>query len=172
MKLVALLVGTIVSILPMGAAQMQHSPPNNSFRKIEQPLPLKIGVVLGGLTLIGAELWWFLGRKQQQQQASQINGVQDVLIAVDGGYRPDRIVVVAGEPVRLSFDRLDRNSCLDELLIPDFGISTRLPIGQTTTVEFTPTTAGEYAFTCGMRMFRGVIEVKTAKSLPIERERI
>ena len=62
--------------------------------------------------------------------------------------------------MRLSFDRLDSNSCLDEVLIPDFGISTRLPIGQTTTVEFTPTKPGEYTFTCGMRMFRGVIEVK------------
>ena len=164
MKLITVLVGTIVSILPMGAAQIQHSPPNNSFRNIEQPLPLKISVVLGGLTLIGAELWWFLGRKQQQQ-ASQTNGVQEVSIAVDGGYRPDRIVVVAGEPVRLSFDRLDRNSCLDELLIPDYGIFTRLPIGQTTTVEFTPTKAGEYAFSCGMRMFRGIIEVKPKASI-------
>gem|GEM_PF-2946442 len=39
-----------------------------------------------------------------------------------------RIVVVAGEPVQLSFDWLNRNPCLDELLIPDFGITTRLPI--------------------------------------------
>ena len=64
MKLVAILVGTIVSILPMGeSSQMQHLPKNRSFQPIEQPLPVKIGVVLGGLTLVGAELWWFLGRK-------------------------------------------------------------------------------------------------------------
>jgi plastocyanin domain-containing protein len=74
------------------------------------------------------------------------------------------IAVNNGEPVRLSFHRLDSNSCLDEVLIPDFGISTRLPVGQTTTVEFTPTKIGEYAFTCGMRMFRGVIEVKATRS--------
>jgi plastocyanin domain-containing protein len=159
MKLVTILVGTIVSIFPMGESEMPHSPINKSFRQIEQPLPLKVGVVLGGLTLVGAELWWFLGRKQQQQQATQTNGVQEVLITVDGGYRPDRVIVNVGEPVRLSFHRLDRNSCLNEVLIPDFGISTRLPIGQTTTVEFTPTKTGEYAFTCGMRMFRGAIEV-------------
>jgi plastocyanin domain-containing protein len=163
MKLAAILVGAIVSLLPMGAgAQIQHSPTNRSFQPIEQPLPVKVGVVLGGLTLVGAELWWFLGRKQQQQQAAHSNGMQEVLITVDGGYRPDRIVVIVDEPVRLSFDRLDRNSCLDEVLIPDFGISTRLPVGQTTTVEFTPTKVGEYAFTCGMRMFRGVILVRSA----------
>ncbi len=160
MKLAAFLVGTMISIFPMGESDMPHSPTDRSFRKIEQPLPIKIGVVLGGLTLVGAELWWFLGRKQQQQQATQANGVQEILITVDGGYRPDRVVVTSGEPVRLSFDRLDGNACLDEVLIPDFGISTRLPVGQTTTVEFTPTKVGEYTFTCGMRMFRGVIEVK------------
>ncbi len=160
MKLAAILVGTIISIFPMDESDLPHSPTDKSFRKIEQPFPIKIGVVLGGLSLVGAELWWFLGRKQQQQQATQTNGVQEVLITVDGGYRPDRIVVVVGEPVRLSFHRLDSNSCLNEVLVPDFGISTRLPVGQTTTVEFTPTKTGEYAFTCGMRMFRGVIEVK------------
>ena len=162
MNLAAIMVGTMLSLAQMGGEspmQMQSSTSDRSFRQIEQPLPVKVGVVLGGLTLIGAELWWFLGRKQQKQQATQTNGVQEVLITVDGGYRPDRVIVVVDEPVRLSFDRLDRNSCLDEVLIPDFGISTRLPVGQTTTVEFTPTKAGEYTFTCGMRMFRGVIEV-------------
>lgn len=162
MKLAAILVGTaLLSIFPMGMgnSQMQHSPTDRSFQPIEQPLPVKLGVVLGGLTLVGAELWWFLGRKQQKQQATQSNGVQEVLVTVDGGYHPDRVIVNSGEPVRLSFDRLDSNSCLDEVLIPDFGISTRLTVGHTTTVEFTPIKAGEYTFTCGMRMFRGVIEV-------------
>ena len=161
MKLAAILIGTIISILPMGmGTEMQHSPTNRSFKPIARPLAVKVGVVLGGLTLVGAELWWFLGRKQQQQQATHSNGVQEVLVTVDGGYRPDRVVVGVDEPVRLAFHRLDRNSCLDEVLIPDFGISSRLPVGQTTTIEFTPTQVGEYAFTCGMRMFRGVIEVK------------
>ncbi len=180
MKLAAISIGAMLSIFPMdmGKSPRQHSPTNNSFRQsekcglgvspsrapfqdIEQPLPVKFGVVLAGLTLVGAELWWFLGRKQQKQQATQSNGVQSVLVTVDGGYRPDRIVVAVDEPVRLSFDRLDSNACLDEVLIPDFGISTHLPVGQTTTVEFMPTKVGEYAFTCGMRMFRGVIEVTT-----------
>jgi hypothetical protein len=49
--------------------------------------------------------------------------------------------------LRLTVGSSPSNSCLDEVLIPDFGISTRLPVGQTTTVEFTPGSAGEYAFT-------------------------
>ena len=166
MKLVAISIGAMLSLAQMGGEspmQMQPSNTNRSFRQIEQPLPIKVGVVLGGLTLIGAELWWFLGRKQQKQQAIQSNGVQELLVTVDGGYRPDRVIVNSGEPVQLSFHRLDSNSCLDEVLIPDFGISTRLPVGQTTTVEFMPIKAGEYTFTCGMRMFRGVIEVKSSE---------
>jgi plastocyanin domain-containing protein len=80
MKLAAILVGTIISVFPMGESNMPHSSTDKSFRKIEQPFAIKIGVVLGGLTLVGAEFWWFLGRKQQQQQAIQSNGVQEVLI--------------------------------------------------------------------------------------------
>jgi plastocyanin domain-containing protein len=159
MNIVATSIGIILSILAMGG-DMQSPPKNTSFRSIEQPWPVRAGVIFCGLTLVGTELWWFLGRKQQQQQAIQHNGVQEVLIKVDGGYRPDRVAVIENCPVRLSFNRLDGNACLDKLLIPDFGISTRLPVGQITTVEFTPTKVGEYSFTCGMRMFRGVIEVK------------
>jgi plastocyanin domain-containing protein len=159
MNVVAASIGIVISVLAMGG-DMQSPAKNPSFRLIEQPWLVRAGVIFGGLTLAGTELWWFLGRKQQQQQAIQRNGVQEVLIKVDGGYRPDRVVVVENHPVRLSFDRLDSNACLDELLIPDFGISTRLPVGQITTVEFIPTKVGEYSFTCGMRMFRGVIEVK------------
>ena len=32
----------------------------SQFQKIEQPLSLKLAVALGGLGLIGAELWWFM----------------------------------------------------------------------------------------------------------------
>ena len=31
----------------------------SQFQKIEQPLSLKLAVAVGGLGLIGAELWWF-----------------------------------------------------------------------------------------------------------------
>jgi plastocyanin domain-containing protein len=163
MSLIAASIRAMFLVAQVGgepSMQMQPSTTNRSFQTIEQPLPIKIGVVLGGLTLVGVELWWFLGRKQQQRQATQSNGVQEVIITVDGGYRPDRVVVVAGQPVKLSFDRHDSNACLDELLIPDFGISAHLPMDRITTVEFSPTKIGEYAFTCGMRMFRGIIEVK------------
>jgi plastocyanin domain-containing protein len=33
---------------------------SSQFQKIEQPIGLKLAVALGGLSLIGAELWWFM----------------------------------------------------------------------------------------------------------------
>lgn len=40
-----------------------HSPElTNQFRRIDQPLSLKISITTGGLALIGLELWWFLSK--------------------------------------------------------------------------------------------------------------
>ena len=41
----------------------------SQFQKIEQPLSLKLAVALGGLGLIGAELWWFMFSKTKSQKA-------------------------------------------------------------------------------------------------------
>lgn len=39
---------------------------SSQFQKIEQPLGLKIFIALGGLGLIGAELWWFIFAKARK----------------------------------------------------------------------------------------------------------
>lgn len=144
---------------------MPHgSPSNQEFQKIEQPLGIKLGVTAAGIGLIGLELWWFLGSKPKSQKARSQQGVQELDVAVDGGYEPNRIVVQAGQPVRLNFFRKDPSSCLEQVLIPDFRISRSLPLNQRTAIEFTPQQPGDYPFTCGMNMFRGVIQVVDSKS--------
>lgn len=57
----ALLLGVAANVK---AAEMpaQHSP--NQFRRIEQPLSLKVAVTVGGLSLIALELWWFLSMRE------------------------------------------------------------------------------------------------------------
>jgi plastocyanin domain-containing protein len=135
----------------------------NQFQRIDQPLKNKVAVTLGGLGLIGLELWWFLLSKPKSQKAVATGGnIQEVTITVDGGYDPSRIVVQVGKPVRLKFERKDPSSCLEKVLIPDFHIAADLPLNQVITVEFTPEKPGEYAFTCGMNMFRGAIAVQAA----------
>jgi len=154
-------------------AQMSHegmrqaeTEPKSQFRRIEQPLWLKSAVTIGGIGLIGLELWWFLLSKPKSQKAKTNQGIQEIDIAVDGGYEPSRVVVSAGQRVRLNFYRKDPSSCLEEVRFPDFHITQDLPLKQVTPIEFTPNKPGTYDFTCGMNMFRGAIEVQSANSTP------
>lgn len=132
----------------------------NQFQQIEQPVSLKVGVTLAALGLIGLELWWFLLSKTPAKKAESREGIQEMNITVNGGYEPNRVVVQAGQPVRLNFFRQDPSSCLEKVLFPDFRIAADLPLNQNTSVEFTPEKPGEYQFTCGMNMARGVVEVQ------------
>ena len=151
--------------------QMPHGKlPNSSeeqvtqFRRIEQPLGLKIGVTAGGLALIGLELWWFIFSKTRATLAESSSEIQELTINVDGGYEPDRVVVKAGQRVRLNFFRSDPSSCLEKVLLPDFHIAQDLTLNHVTPVEFTPPKPVQYQFSCGMNMFRGVVEVQASNS--------
>jgi plastocyanin domain-containing protein len=142
-------------------AQIPHemSDRTGQFQPIEQPLRNKIMVTIGGLGLIGLELWWFLLSKPKSRQAIATEGIQEITITVDGGYEPSQIVVRSGQKVRLNFDRQDASSCLEEIRFPDFHIAQTLPLDRVTSIEFTPDRTGKYEFTCGMNMFRGIVEV-------------
>jgi len=59
-----------VAVNPAMAKLSEHqSQKTSQFSKIEQPLLLKVGVTLGGVVLIGAELWWFLLSKHQSNKS-------------------------------------------------------------------------------------------------------
>ncbi len=153
---------SVFSVSPAKASTAEAPMPTNQFRRIEQPFELKLGITLGGVALIGLELWWFLLSKTQAQQATANQGIQELTIQVDGGYEPNRVVVKAGQPVRLNFFRKDPSSCLEKIILPDFHIAKDLDLNRMTPVEFTPKNPGEYPFTCGMNMARGVLEVTAA----------
>jgi plastocyanin domain-containing protein len=130
------------------------------WRTIEQPLALKLVVVAGGLALIAAELWWFLGHHGHAVAATEGDrGLQEISITVDGGYAPSRIRVSAGRPVRLTFHRLDPSGCVAQVLFPDFQRSLDLPLNARTSLELPPLQPGVYPFHCGMNMVRGSLEV-------------
>jgi len=156
---VGLLLGT-ASGVAAAEKPRDHSAPQGQFERIEQPLGVKLGVAAGGLLLIGLELWWFLLSKPKAKQSTLDQGVQKLTIQVDGGYEPSQVVVKAGQPVQLNFFRRDPSSCLEKVLLPGFRIAADLPLNQETAIEFTPDKPGEYAFTCGMNMFRGVVKVE------------
>ena len=115
-----------------------------------------------GLAAIVWVLWYFLFSKGSQALAPTVAGVQEVRVLVKGGYTPDTIVVRAGEPVRLQFYRDETADCSERVVFEDFGIDAALPAFQTTPVEFTPGEAGEFRFSCGMNMLKGLLVVEPA----------
>lgn len=124
---------------------------------------IESSTLAAAVAVVGWINWYFfMAGRQTTRVAAGAGGRQDVVVRVDGGYEPSAIQVVAGRPVRLSFDRLDTSGCSEEVTLPDFGIRRFLPTGARTTVEFTPTEPGTYVFTCGMGMLRGRLVVTRA----------
>lgn len=122
------------------------------------------GAVLAASTAaIGWINWYFfLAGRQATPAVAAADGRQDVLVRVDGGYSPSTIAVEAGRPVRLRFERLDSSGCSEEVVLPEFGLRAFLPTGAITPIDFTPSRAGTYEFTCGMGMLRGRLVVTQA----------
>jgi plastocyanin domain-containing protein len=104
-----------------------------------------IFVNLAALTLIAWIVWYFWLSEKPAIQAALAGGVQEAYIRVKGGYDPDLVVVEAGRPVRLHFDRQESASCSEMVVFPDFGISRQLPDGETVTIDLDALEAGEYA---------------------------
>jgi sulfite exporter TauE/SafE len=78
---------------------------------------------------------------------------QIVVMRVDGfDYIPNRFTVKQGIPVEWRIDASEAAGCGRFLLAPGLGIRQILSSVSTTTISFTPETAGEFAFNCGMGM--------------------
>lgn len=120
----------------------------------------EIWVVGGGIALSLFVVWFFFGPRGSQQ-AAVAGGVQQIKVVVQGGYSPDRIEVKKGQPVRLLFTRQESNSCTEQVIFGDFGLSKMLPQGEEVPIEFTPDKTGEFTFHCGMNMVRGKLIVKS-----------
>jgi plastocyanin domain-containing protein len=123
--------------------------------------PTQIAVTAFGAVAIVWVLWYFLFSRGKAVAASAgLSGVQEVRVIVKGGYTPDTIVVQAGKPVRLQFYRDETADCSERVVFERFGIDQQLPPFQTTAVEFTPDTPGEFPFRCGMNMLKGLLVVE------------
>ena len=59
-SLAALVLLTGTSGVTLAEMPAHSSEQTSQFRRIEQPLGLKVGVAIAGLALIGLEFWWFL----------------------------------------------------------------------------------------------------------------
>ena len=121
-------------------------------------------VVLGGAAAIAWVNWYFFlaGRGFEVAQVGS-GGVQEVTIAVQGGYAPAEVRVRAGVPVRIEFNRQETSSCSEEVVFPEQAIRKFLPAFETTTVDLGALEKGSYEFTCGMGMLRGKLIVEEGR---------
>jgi plastocyanin domain-containing protein len=119
------------------------------------------GIVnLIGLAAIGLIIWYFWLYRREGFQVADTGGVQEAAITVKGGYNPDVIVVKRGKPVRLHFNRQESSLCSEMVIFDKLNQSTKLPEGETVTIEFTPQEKGEIPFQCQMGMLRGKVVVQ------------
>ena len=118
-------------------------------------------ILITSVVLIGLILWWFLGKnKSTIVKASVSKDKQTVEITADGGYKPRVVELKAGVPAELVFTRKDPSSCLEEVVLPDFGVKATLPVNKKYIVKIQPNKPGRYTYACGMNMFFGEIDVK------------
>lgn len=112
-------------------------------------------VVITGLLLIIFTYWYFFMKKINTVMAEET-----INILVDGGYKPEKISIPFGKTTKLIFERKDKSTCLEEIVLADFKVRKFLPLNEKTEIEINPTKKGEFDFSCGMRMFHGKLIVE------------
>lgn len=76
------------------------------------------------------------------------------------GYEPWQIPARKGERLVLLVTRTTDETCATELVIPEAGVNAPLPLGREVRIELTPQKTGALRFSCAMKMFQGVIDVR------------
>ena len=114
-------------------------------------------VAVTGAALIAFIYWFFFGKKSGEAGSGSAREHWDIV--VEGGYRPATIAIPVGKTSTITLTRKDPNSCLEEIVMPEFKIKKFLPLNEKVTVELSPTKAGTYGIHCGMNMFHGKIVV-------------
>ena len=120
----------------------------------------KIIVTITGLFSIAGIYWFFFGKKPREagSRSAGEEASDTWTITVDGGYKPNVIKILKDKPATIIFIRKDANSCLEEIVIPDYKIKEYLPLNKEVVITLPPPhkTSG---FHCGMSMFHGKIDV-------------
>ncbi|KYF54040.1 hypothetical protein BE08_32205 [Sorangium cellulosum] len=129
-------------------------------------MPLKRLLVVSGLlaaSLLAPSLLGSSAAAEEAPAPPSPQGVREIEIVVDGGYKPSRVVVTEGERVRLKVIRRDRSPCTREIVFASLGIRRELPTDVPVVIDLPALSPGEIEFRCGMNMLRGAIVVAPRK---------
>jgi plastocyanin domain-containing protein len=112
-----------------------------------------------GLALIVFIVWWFWLYKSNDSVALTENSKITVLVE-NGVYNPAKVKIKANTPTEIIFIRKDASPCASTVVFGDLDISEELPQDKPQSVLLPALSAGEYAFTCQMQMYRGALIVE------------
>jgi plastocyanin domain-containing protein len=114
--------------------------------------------VLIPVAWMGAYFW--MGDRTEARERSANADPQQVKILLDRAYRPSRVAVKTGRPIRLLVTNiLDEEPCWDYLDFPYVRAAFELPAGETVAVDLPSLDPGEYTFFSGLGGQRGTLEV-------------
>lgn len=112
---------------------------------------------IAGLLLIALIVWWFW----LYTPNAAANSAEELVVLVNNGvYQPSRIKLTANQATTLRFLREDGSPCAEMLIFPDIEISESLPLNKQKDIQLPALSAGEYAFHCQMKMYRGSLVVE------------
>lgn len=111
----------------------------------------KLFVTISGIGVIIFIYWFFFKSEDSEEQETK-------QVVVSGGYKPKKILIPAGKTTNITFLRTDPNNCLEDVIIPEFGIKQYLPLNKKVIISLTPPGKGTYDIHCGMNMFHGQIK--------------
>src|SRR3989344_5955646 len=118
----------------------------------------------GALVLAGSKYslnnWVWAFKSTFLAQANRPSGQEITINVSSRGYSPANFSVKAGRVVTLDLITQNSRSCANDFNIPGLGVRKILPPTGITQVVFTPSKRGPLAFTCGMGMFTGPIDVQ------------
>jgi len=96
----------------------------------------------------------FLAKKEVGQVVNTANA-QVINMAIDNrGYNPNSFKLKKGVPVKWIIDGTKASGCTNSIIAPDLGIDEDIRPGENI-IEFTPSKAGTFGFSCWMGMVRG-----------------
>ncbi|NBD11524.1 copper transporter [Corallococcus sp. c25j21] len=86
-----------------------------------------------------------------QETGTKVNGTLIVELTVtQKGFEPSPVLLRQGEPVTLLVTRKTDQTCATELVLEDYGIHEKLPLGKLVEITFTPRQAGMLRYGCAM----------------------
>jgi plastocyanin domain-containing protein len=102
-----------------------------------------------------------LARAAEARAGMGADGVQEIAIASERGeWTPNVLRARAGVPLRLRVDVRDAHACATRVLVPDLKLDLALPARGEAALVIPAAPAGDYLFTCEMRMVKGVIHLE------------